>query len=79
MPRGYQITFQWKHLKLLAGRVGHIGVGMPGAGMGIPSSGSGGKPRGVEASQGDVAAHKVYPQSAVYKREGSESTVQLGD
>jgi hypothetical protein len=33
----------------------------------------------VESSQGGVAAYKLYPHSAVYKLDGSETTVQLGD
>jgi hypothetical protein len=53
------------------------GMGIPGAGMGMPRGGGG--PRAVEASQGGVAAYKLYPHSAVYKLDGSESTVKLGD
>jgi hypothetical protein len=54
------------------------GMGMPGGGMGMPRGG-GGRPRNEGPSQGDVAAYKLYPQSAIYKLDGSESTVQLGD
>lgn len=55
------------------------GMGMPGGiGMGMPGGG-GGRPRNEgPSSQGYVAAYKLYPQSAVYKLDGSESTVQLG-
>jgi hypothetical protein len=61
------------------GMPGGIGVGMPGGGMGMPRGG-GGRPRTEgPSSQGNVAAYKLYPQSAVYKLDGSESTVQLGD
>jgi len=68
------------------------GIGMPGSGGGIPndsgmpggSSGGGGggggngSPR-PSSSRGGVAAYKLYPSSAVYKLDGSESTAQLGD
>jgi len=61
------------------GMPGGIGMGMPGGGMGMPRGG-GGRPRTEgPSSQGSVAAYKLYPQSAVYKLDGSESTVQLGD
>ncbi|MGA2607690.1 MAG: hypothetical protein ABSH01_09560 [Terriglobia bacterium] len=61
------------------GMPGGIGMGMPGGGMGMPRGG-GGRPRTEgPSSQGNVAAYKLYPQSAVYKLDGSESTVQLGD
>jgi hypothetical protein len=54
------------------------GMGMPGGGMGMPGGG-GGRPRNEgPSSQAYVAAYKLYPQSAVYKLDGSESTVQLG-
>jgi hypothetical protein len=52
------------------------GMGMPGGRMGMPR---GGVPRAEGPLQGNVAAYKLYPQSAVYKLDGSESTVQLGD
>ena len=67
------------------------GMGMPGSGGGMPndsgmpggSGGGGGRggsgsPR-VSSSRGSVAAYKLYPSSAVYKLDGSESTTQLGD
>jgi hypothetical protein len=54
------------------------GMGMPGGGMGMPRGG-GGRPRNEGPSQGNVAAYKLYPQNAVYKLDGRESTVQLGD
>jgi len=60
------------------GLPGGIGIGMPGGGMGMPRGG-GGRPRAEGPLQGNVAAYKLYPQSAVYKLDGSESTVQLGD
>jgi len=50
------------------------GGGMPGGGM--PGGGGGG--RGGEG-RGNVAAYQVYPQSVVYKLDGSASTAQLGD
>jgi len=56
------------------------GMGIPGVGMGMPrGGGGGGGPRAVESSQGGVVAYKLYPHSAVYKLDGSETTVQLGD
>ncbi len=66
------------------GGLGRIGIGWPGGGMGIPGTGrlpggGGGRPRRQGASQGALAAYKLYPQNAVYKLDGSESTVQLGD
>jgi hypothetical protein len=60
------------------GMPGGIGIGMPGGGMGMPRGG-GGRPRAEGPLQGNVAAYKLYPQSAVYKLDGSESTVQFGD
>jgi hypothetical protein len=60
------------------GMPGGIGMGMPGGGMGMPRGG-GGRPRAEGPLQGNVAAYKLYPQSAVYKLDGSESTAQLGD
>ncbi len=63
----------------MGGGVGGIGIGIPGVGMGMPRGG-GGRPRTEgPSSQGNVAAYKLYPQSAVYKLDGSESTAQLGD
>ena len=54
-------------------------MGMPGGiGIGIPGGG-GGRPRGEGRSQGSVAAFMLYPHSAVYKLDGSESAAQLGD
>ena len=54
-------------------------MGIPGVGMGMPRGG-GGRPRSEgPSSQGYVAAYKLYPPSAVYKLDGSESTAQLGD
>lgn len=67
------------------------GIGMPGSGGGIPndggmpggSGGGGGKGGGggphPSSSRGSVAAYKLYPSSAVYNLDGSESTAQLGD
>jgi len=48
-----------------------MGGGNPGGG--------GGRPRGEGRSQGSVAAFLLYPRSAVYKLDGSESAAQLGD
>ena len=63
----------------MGGGMGGIGIGIPGVGMGMPRGG-GGRPRTEgPSSQGYVAAYKLYPPSAVYKLDGSESTVQLGD
>ena len=63
----------------MGGGMGGIGIGIPGVGMGMPRGG-GGRPRTEgPSSQGSVAAYKLYPQSAVYKLDGSESTAQLGD
>jgi hypothetical protein len=64
------------------GRMGGMGgMGMPGGGMGMPRGGGGaGRPGNQGPTHGgDVAAYKLYPQSAVYKLDGSESTAQLGD
>ena len=47
-------------------------------GGGLPGGG-GGRPRGGGRSQGSVAAFMLYPRSAVYKLDGSESAAQLGD
>jgi len=60
------------------GMPGGVGMGMPGGGMGMPRGGAG-RPRAEGPLQGNVAAYKLYPPSAVYKLDGSESTVQLGD
>jgi hypothetical protein len=63
----------------MGGGMGGIGMGIPGVGMGMPRGG-GGRPRSEgPSSQGYVAAYKLYPPSAVYKLDGSESTAQLGD
>jgi len=63
----------------MPGRIGSdVPGGMGGSGGGMPSSGRG-RPRGEGRGQGVVAAYKLYPQNAVYKLDGSESTAQLGD
>ena len=62
----------------MGGGMGGIGIGVPGVGMGMPRGGAG-RPRSEGPLQGNVAAYKLYPPSAVYKLDGSESTVQLGD
>ena len=63
----------------MGGGMGGIGIGIPGVGMGMPRGG-GGRPRTEgPSSQGYVAAYKLYPPSAVYKLDGSESTAQLGN
>jgi hypothetical protein len=65
------------------GMPGRVGIGMPGGGMGMPgggrTGGGGGRSGEDGRSEGIVAAYKLYPQSAVYKLDGSESTAQLGD
>ncbi len=55
-----------------------VGLGMPGVGMGIPRGG-GGKSRSAGASQGNVAAYKIYPENVAYKLDGSQGTAQLRD
>jgi hypothetical protein len=45
-------------------------VGMPGGGRGTS--------RGMSHSLGGVAALTLYPRTAVYKLDGTESTAQLG-
>lgn len=64
------------------GMPGGGGIGMPGGGMGMPGSGGMGMPGGGGPhgeGWGTVAAYKLYPPNAVYKLDGSEATVQLGD
>jgi hypothetical protein len=55
---------------------GRMGGSTAGGGMGRSGGGraSGGRP-----AQGSVAAYTLYPSSAVYKLDGSESTAQLAD
>jgi hypothetical protein len=64
------------------GMPGRGGMGMPGGGMGAPRGGGmpggGGGGRGGEG-RGSVAAYQIYPQSVVYKLDGSASSAQLGD
>jgi hypothetical protein len=55
-----------------------VGLGMPGVGMGIPRGG-GGRSRSAGASQGNVAAYKIYPENVAYKLDGSQGTAQLCD
>jgi hypothetical protein len=55
-----------------------VGLGMPGVGMGIPRGG-GGRSRSAGASQGNVAAYKIYPENVAYKLDSSEGTAQLRD
>jgi len=52
------------------------GMGMPGGGG---SGGRGGRSRPDAQAEGNPAAYKLYPQTAVFKLDGSESTAQLGD
>jgi len=62
------------------GGMGGIGVGLPGVGMGMPRTGGGaGRPRAEGPPPAVVAAYQTYPQNAIYKLDGSESTAQLGD
>lgn len=49
---------------------------MPGGGG---SGGRGGRSRPASRLEGNPTAYKLYPQTAVYKLDGSESTAQLGD
>ena len=55
-----------------------VGLGMPGVGMGIPRGG-GGRSCSAGASQGNVAAYKIYPENVAYKLDGSQGTAQLRD
>lgn len=55
---------------------GPMSEGMP-TGAGVPG-GAGGQPRMGRHSSGTAAAFSVYPETAVYKLDGSESTVELG-
>jgi hypothetical protein len=59
--------------------MGRVGIGMPGGGMGMPGGRGSGGPRGESRPEENVAAYELYPQSTVYKLDGSESTAQLGD
>ena len=59
------------------GSRGPMGEGMPGGGM-PGGGGGGGRSRGENRSQAEIAALKLYPPSAVYKLDGSESTAMLG-
>jgi len=62
------------------GGMGGISMGLPGVGMGMPRSGGGtGRPRAEGPPPTVVAAYQTYPQTAIYKLDGSESTAQLGD
>ena len=62
------------------GMPGRGGIYMPGGGMprggGMPGGGGGGR---AAEGRGTVAAYEVYPQSVVYKLDGSASTAQFGD
>jgi hypothetical protein len=62
------------------GMGGRMGMDMP-AGMGMPGGGGsrGGRSRPESRPQGGIAAYTLYPSSAVYKLDGSESRTQLGD
>jgi len=63
------------------------GVGLPGGigiGMGIPVAlgiprGGGGRSRSSGSSQGNIAAYQLYPQSVIYKLNGTDGTAQLRD
>lgn|SRR5487761_58564 len=70
------------------GMPGRTGMGMPGGGTegpmsermpesGLPNT-TAGKPRAESQSRGQIAAFTLYPRTAVYKLDGSESTAQLG-
>jgi hypothetical protein len=56
---------------------GPMGEGIPGSTE--PSGGSGGEARTDRNAPTAVAAFTMYPRSAVYKLDGGESNVQLGD
>ncbi len=70
------------------GMPGRVGMGMPNGraegpmSEGIPGAGlpgtAGGRPRSEGGSRARIAAFMLYPRSAVYKLDGSESTAQLG-
>ncbi|HLY62999.1 MAG TPA: hypothetical protein VKV95_19810 [Terriglobia bacterium] len=59
------------------------GMGMPGGGMGMPGGGGGGgrggRSRPDDRMGGNPAAYKLYPQTAVYNLDGSETNAQFGD
>lgn len=59
------------------------GMGMPGGGVGMPGGGGGGgrsgRSRPDSRMEGNPAAYKLYPQTAVYNLDGSESSAQFGD
>ena len=57
------------------------GMGMPRGGMGIPGGGGGrgGRSRPDTRPEGNPAAYKLFPKTALYNLDGSESTAQLGD
>jgi hypothetical protein len=63
-----------------SGRAGGLATGVR-RGMGISGmpGGVGGGPRGEKASQGNLAAYQIYPQSVVYKLDGSEATSEFSD
>jgi hypothetical protein len=58
------------------GNAGPMGEGMP-AGTG-PGGGTGGSPRNTQHARSAALAFTVYPQNAVYKLDGTESTAKLG-
>jgi hypothetical protein len=59
------------------GSRGPMGEGMPGGGM-PGGGGGGGRSRGQSRSQAEIAALRLYPPTATYKLDGSESTAALG-
>jgi hypothetical protein len=59
------------------GSRGPMGEGMPGGGM-PGGGGGGGRSRGQSRSHAEIAALRLYPPTATYKLDGSESTAALG-
>jgi hypothetical protein len=90
-PQGGQGTgYSGRFPGTMGGGMGRIGgMGMPGGRMGGPMSegtpvgvgtpgGTGGRPRMERHSPGAAAAFTLYPERAVYKLDGSGSSVELG-
>lgn len=60
------------------GSRGPMGEGMPGDGMPGGGGGGGGRSRAQNRSQAEIAALRLYPPTATYKLDGSQSTATLG-
>ncbi len=54
------------------------GAGYPGGGQGPGQGTPGGRPRSAKQGQARVAAFQLYPPSALYRLDGSQSTAALG-